>query len=73
MPNPEHPGDAPLAAVGDELTPERLNEMRHKGVKSVKVFAGYTSIDLRDEEQPTTHARPAVPRARLRRRRPRNR
>ena len=40
--------------VGDELTPERLNEMRHKGVKTVKVFAGYTTIDLRDEEQPTT-------------------
>src|SRR5260221_5147853 len=38
IPDPEHPADAPLAVVGDELTTERLNEMRHKGVKSVKVF-----------------------------------
>ncbi|HJX87141.1 MAG TPA: DNA-directed RNA polymerase subunit beta, partial [Gemmatimonadales bacterium] len=52
--NPEDPRGEPLAQVGDELTPERLNEMRHKGVKAVRVFAGYTTIDLRDEEQPTT-------------------
>src|SRR5512146_637472 len=52
--NPEDPAAAALGAVGDELTQERLNEMRHKGVRSVTVFAGYTSIDLRDEEQPTT-------------------
>src|SRR4249920_230077 len=52
--NPEDPKGAPLAAVGDELTPERLNELRRVGVKEVTVFAGYTSLDLRDEEQPTT-------------------
>ncbi|HEX9055215.1 MAG TPA: DNA-directed RNA polymerase subunit beta, partial [Gemmatimonadales bacterium] len=52
--NPEDPAAAALGAVGDELTQERLNEMRHKGVRSVTVFAGYTAIDLRDEEQPTT-------------------
>jgi DNA-directed RNA polymerase subunit beta len=52
--NPEDASGAPLGAVGDELTQERLNEMRHKGVRSVTVFAGYTAIDLRDEEQPTT-------------------
>ena len=40
--------------MGDELTQERLNEMRHKGVKTVTVFAGYTTIDVREEEQPTT-------------------
>ena len=40
--------------VGDELTQERLNEMRHKGVKSVTVFAGYTTLDVREEEQPTS-------------------
>ena len=28
--------------------------MRHKGVKSVTVFAGYTTLDVREEEQPTT-------------------
>jgi len=54
VPNPEDPRGEPLAGVGDELTPERLNEMRHKGVKTVKVFAGYSTIDLRDEEQPTS-------------------
>ncbi len=52
--NPEDPKGEALAKVGDELTPERLNEMRHKGVKSVTVFAGYSTIDLRDEEQPTS-------------------
>ncbi len=52
--NPEDLRGEPLAVVGDELTPERLNEMRHKGVKTVKVFAGYSTIDLRDEEQPTS-------------------
>src|SRR5919109_1544760 len=54
VPNPEDPGGEPLGEVGDELTQERLNEMRHKGVKTVKVFAGYTTIDVREEEQPTT-------------------
>ncbi len=54
VPNTEDPKGEPLAQVGDELTPERLNEMRHKGVKTVKVFAGYSTIDLRDEEQPTS-------------------
>src|ERR671925_725098 len=52
--NPEDPSGEPLGVVGDELTQERLNEMRHKGVKTVKVFAGYTTIDVREEEQPTT-------------------
>src|SRR5438874_13671412 len=33
VPNPEDPRGEPLATVGDELTQERLNEMRHKGVK----------------------------------------
>jgi DNA-directed RNA polymerase subunit beta len=54
VPNPEDAAGAPLGLVGDELTQERLNEMRHKGVKSVTVFAGYTAIDLRDDDQPTT-------------------
>src|ERR671929_2008098 len=41
VPNPEDPRGEPLGVVGDELTQERLNEMRHKGVKTVQVFAGY--------------------------------
>src|SRR3954462_1543132 len=44
----------PLGVVGDELTQERLNEMRHKGVKTVTVFAGYSTLDVREEEQPTS-------------------
>ena len=52
--NPEDKSGEPLGLVGDELTQERLNEMRHKGIKSVTVFAGYTTIDVREEEQPTS-------------------
>src|SRR5512141_1245270 len=55
VPNPEDPRGTPLGVVGDELTAERINEMRPKGVKSVRVFAGYTTIDLRDEEQPISN------------------
>ncbi len=54
VPNPEDPAGGALASVGDELTPERLNHLRHVGVKAVTVFAGYTALDLRDDEQPTT-------------------
>ncbi|HKH84852.1 MAG TPA: DNA-directed RNA polymerase subunit beta [Gemmatimonadales bacterium] len=54
IPNPEDRGGEPLGLVGDELTQERLNEMRHKGVKSVTVFAGYSTLDVREEEQPTS-------------------
>ncbi len=54
VPNPEDRGGEPLGLVGDELSQERLNEMRHKGVKSVTVFAGYTTLDVREEEQPTS-------------------
>jgi DNA-directed RNA polymerase subunit beta len=54
IPNPEDRSGEPLGVVGDELTQERLNEMRHKGVKSVVVFAGYTTLDVREEEQPTS-------------------
>ncbi len=52
--NPEDPAGEPLGLVGDELTPERLNAMRHVGVKSVEVFTGYSTLDLRDEEHPTS-------------------
>ncbi|MBA3658176.1 MAG: DNA-directed RNA polymerase subunit beta [Gemmatimonadales bacterium] len=54
VPDPEDPSGEPLGAVGDELTQERLNAMRHVGVKAVQVFAGYTALDVRDEEQPTS-------------------
>src|SRR5918995_2216266 len=54
VPNPEDRGGESLGLVGDELSQERLNEMRHKGVKTVTVFAGYTTLDVREEEQPTS-------------------
>src|ERR1041385_8246343 len=54
VPNPEDPAGAPPGSVGGELPPERINAMRHVGVKSVQCFAGYTPLDLREDEQPTT-------------------
>src|SRR2546429_2512317 len=45
---------SPLGKVGDELTLEKFNTFRRAGIGKVKVFAGYTSLDLRDEAQPTT-------------------
>ncbi len=54
VPNPENKAGDPLGRLGDELTPERLNAMRHVGVKEVVAFAGYTPLDLREDEQPTT-------------------
>src|SRR6186997_493861 len=48
VPNPEDKQGEPLGRTGEEVTPERLAAMRHVGVKKVKVFAGYTRIDLRD-------------------------
>src|ERR671910_785897 len=53
--NPEDRGGESLGLVGDELSQERLDEMRHKGVKTVTVFAGYTTLDVREEEQPTSN------------------
>src|ERR687895_966818 len=52
--NPEDRSGEPLGVVGDDLSQERLNEMRHKGVKTVTVFAGYSTLDVREEEQPTS-------------------
>jgi DNA-directed RNA polymerase subunit beta len=52
--DPENKKGEPLARVGDELTLERFNAFRRAGITSVKVFAGYTSLDLREDAQPTT-------------------
>jgi DNA-directed RNA polymerase subunit beta len=54
VPDPEHKKGEPLARMGDEVTLDRLNAFRRAGISTVKVFAGYTSLDLRDEGQPTT-------------------
>ena len=61
VPNPEEPKGEALGNVGDELTPERVNAMRHVGVKQVTVFAGYSSVDLRDDETPTSTRERALP------------
>jgi len=52
--NPEDRGGEPLAREGDELTPDKYNQLRRAGVKIVRVFARYSSMDLRDEERPTS-------------------
>src|SRR5690242_15004646 len=39
-----------LVKEGDELTPEVYNRLRRLGVDSVRVFASYMTIDLRDEQ-----------------------
>ncbi|MBI3982551.1 MAG: DNA-directed RNA polymerase subunit beta [Gemmatimonadetes bacterium] len=52
--NPEQPDAEPLLREGDELTPERYNALRRAGVKRARVFTRYTTIDLREEERPTT-------------------
>src|SRR4029077_15792499 len=52
--DPENKKGEPLGKVGDELTLEKFNTFRRAGISKVTVFAGYTSLDLRDEAQPTT-------------------
>ena len=39
-----------LVREGDELTDEVLNRLVRQGIDAVKVFASYTQIDLRDEQ-----------------------
>ncbi len=59
--NTEDAAGEPLGAVGDELTEDRLGALREAGVRTVRVFAGYTTLDLRDEEQPTSTRDRQVP------------
>jgi DNA-directed RNA polymerase subunit beta len=40
-----------LVHEGDELTEEVYNRLRRQGIETVKVFASYTRIDLRDEQE----------------------
>ena len=39
-----------LVKEGDELTEEVYNRLRRQGINTVKVFASYMTIDLRDEQ-----------------------
>jgi DNA-directed RNA polymerase subunit beta len=52
--NPEDRDGEPLAREGDEITPERFEAFRSAGVRAVRVFARYSTVDLRDEDRPTT-------------------
>src|SRR5882672_8944232 len=54
VPDPENKKGEPLGRIGDELTLEKFNTFRRAGISRVKVFAGYTALDLRDDAQPTT-------------------
>jgi DNA-directed RNA polymerase subunit beta len=54
VPNPEDAEDDPLGREGDEITPERYNALRKAGIKTVRVFARYSIVDLRDDDRPTT-------------------
>ncbi|GAC1516190.1 MAG: DNA-directed RNA polymerase subunit beta [Gemmatimonadaceae bacterium] len=38
-----------LVKEGDEVTEEVLNRLRRQNIASVKVFASYTTVDIRDE------------------------
>src|SRR3979490_3626723 len=58
VPDPENKKGERLGKVGDELPLEKFNAFRRAGISKVKVFAGYTSLDLRDEAQPTSTREP---------------
>jgi len=60
-PDPENKKGEPLGRVGDELTLDKFNTFRRAGISKVKVFAGYTGLDLRDEAQPTSTRERAGP------------
>ncbi len=47
-------GDGFLAREGDELTSERHEALKKAGIKTARVFARYTTVDIRDEERPTS-------------------
>ena len=46
----ERAENALLVKEGDELTEEVYNRLRRQGIKVVRVFASYMTIDLRDEQ-----------------------
>ncbi len=54
VPNPEDKDDEPLGREGEDISPERYNALRKAGIKTVRVFARYAAVDLRDEDRPTT-------------------
>ena len=53
IPNPEDKEDEPLGREGDDLSAERYNALRKAGIKSVRVFSRYSTVDVRDDDRPT--------------------
>ena len=54
-----------LVKEGDELTEEVYNRLRRQDIDTVKVFASYMTIDLRDEHgRDRARRAPGAPRAR---------
>ena len=51
-----------LVREGDELTEEIYNRLRRQGIESIKVFASYTTVDLRDELVAFDHGEREKPR-----------
>ncbi len=51
-----------LVREGDELTEEVLNRLNRLGVKTIKVFASYMTVDLRDEVDAIERGERAQPR-----------
>ena len=39
-----------LVKEGDELTEEVYNRLRRQDIRTIKVFASYMTVDLRDEQ-----------------------
>src|SRR3954470_1329837 len=56
----ERAENALLVKEGDELTEEVYNRLRRQGIKAVKVFASYMTIDLRDEQDAVERQEPPV-------------
>ncbi|MFN8580745.1 MAG: DNA-directed RNA polymerase subunit beta [Gemmatimonadaceae bacterium] len=52
-----------LVREGDELTEEVLNRLIRQGIKSIKVFASYMTVDLRDEVDAMERGERPQPRA----------
>ena len=47
---------------GDELTPERYERLREAGIDSIRVYASYSTVDLRDEQDATERGERDEPR-----------
>jgi DNA-directed RNA polymerase subunit beta len=54
VPNPEGKDAEPLGREGDEISQERYDAFRSAGAKTVRVFGRYATVDVREEERPTT-------------------